>query len=197
MNRDIKKAIEILKGGGIVIFPTDTVFGIGCRVDNEKAVEKLFKIKGKPEKRVAPILVDSIEMAQKYLKPISAEVIEKLMKVHWPGSLTIVLPCKPKKTPARLQENGKTLGVRMPNYKTILRIIKNIGVPIIGTSANFYGQKAPKKFSDIDKRLITLVDFVLTGRCEQEVPSTIIDCSQKPWKILREGVVKINLKFKI
>src|SRR4030043_1719240 len=102
MEKNIEKAIKILKQGGIVIFPTDTVFGVSCRIDMEDAVEKLFEIKGKPEKRPAPVLVDSVEMAQEYLKPVSSEVMNKLIKPYWPGGLTIVLPCLSEKVSKRL-----------------------------------------------------------------------------------------------
>ena len=193
MDKNVKKAVEVLNQGGIVIFPTDTVFGIGCRVDDKKAVEKLFKIKRKLQESVAPVLVGSTEMAQQYLKPIPKDVFQKLIKPYWPGGLTIVLPGISGKVSARLQSSDGTLGVRMPDHTTVLKIIKSIGIPIVGSSANFYGDKAPYKFSEIDKKLIALVDFVLVGRCGQKVPSTIIDCSKKPWKILRQGAVKLDL----
>jgi len=192
MEEKIEKAAEILKKGGIVIFPTDTVFGIGCRIDNKNAVEKLFKIKRKPPGRVAPILVNSIEMAQEYLEPIPKEVIKKLMKPYWPGGLTIILPAKSGKVSAILKGSSGTLGVRMPKHKTILKIIKNVGIPFVGTSANFFGDKAPSKFSEIDKRLIALVDFSLNGRCTEKMASTVVDCSKRPFEMIRQGAVKLN-----
>ncbi len=192
MGEKIRKAIEVFRKGGIVIFPTDTVFGVGCRIDDEEAIEKFFLIKRKPKKSPVPILVDSTEMAQKYLKPVSSEVIDKLMKPYWPGGLTIVLPCVLEKVQKRLIGSGGTLGVRVPDHGTILKVIKSIGVPIIASSANFYGDKTPYRFFDIDKKFIALVDFALDGRCTKKIPSTVIDCSKKPWKILREGAVKIQ-----
>ena len=193
MKKDVEKAIEILKRCGIVIFPTDTVFGIGCRIDDEMAVEKLFKIKRKPEERVAPVLIDSIKMAQKYLEPIPKDVVKKLIKPYWPGGLTIVLRCIPDKVPVRLQGRSKTLGIRMPNYGSLLKIIEGVGAPIVGSSANSFGDEAPDKFSKINKKLISRVDFVLTGKCTKKVPSTVVDCTKKPWRILREGAVKLDL----
>src|SRR5580693_4770973 len=97
---DIQKAIQILKNGGIVIFPTDTAFGIGCRIDDEEAIKRLFTIRKRPETKAVPVLVSDLHMARKYLKPVPPEVIEKLITPYWPGALTIVLECNTKKIPA-------------------------------------------------------------------------------------------------
>ena len=92
MKSDIDKAIGVLNKGGIVIFPTDTAFGIGCRIDNKKSIERLFRIRKRPKNKPTPVLVDSIEMAQKYLLPITdEEVRNNLMKKYWPGALSIIL----------------------------------------------------------------------------------------------------------
>lgn len=191
---DIREAITILKNGGIVIFPTDTVYGIGCRMDNAKAVNQLFRIRKRPRTQAAPVLVDSVAMAQNYLAPITQEVMEQLMKPYWPGALTIVLKCKVDKVPKLVRGGGDTLGVRIPNHPLTLELIRKVGVPILGPSANFHGEKTPFKFEDLDPELTKLADYVLVdkGSLERNV-STVIDCSIKPWKILREGAVKIDL----
>lgn len=195
MQADIDKAVKILKEGGVVIFPTDTAFGIGCRIDDEKAVDRLFEIRKRPETQPTSILVSSIKMAQDYLKPISSDVRRKLMEKYWPGGLTIVLSCKIEKVPSLVRGTGSTLGVRMPNHKTALELIKGTGVPILGPSANFHGEKTPYSLADLDKKLVKLVDYVLSGETSSlHQPSTVIDCSVKPWKILREGAVKLKIK---
>lgn len=192
MQADINKAVKILKDGGIVIFPTDTAFGIGCRIDNEAAIKCLFEIRKKPEKQAVAVLIDSLEMVQEYLLPISEEIKEKLIKKYWPGALTIVLSCKTEKVPKLVRGEGETLGVRIPNNPVILEIIREVGVPILGPSANFHGEKTPYAFSDLNLELIKLVDFVVPGETSSvRQPSTVIDCSQKPWKILRQGAAKI------
>lgn len=194
MNDEIKKAVEVLKkNGGIIIFPTDTAFGIGCRIDNEKAIERLFRIRKRPLSQASPVLVDSIEMAQDYLLPIPKDVLENLIKPYWPGALTIILHCIKEKVPELVRGGTSTLGVRIPNSQTALRIIKEVGVPILGPSANFHGEKTPYKFSDLDPELIKSADYVLKGECSACQASTVIDCSKKPWKILREGAIKIEL----
>lgn len=193
MEQDIKLAIKILRDGGIVIFPTDTAFGIGCRIDSKKAIERLFNACKRPKNQATPVLVDSVEMAQEYSQPIRKKVIEKLVKVYWPGALTIVLPCKTNKVPELVRGKGNNLGVRIPNHKVALSIVKGVGVPILGPSANFHGEKTPYNFEDLDKNLIKLVDYVVSGECALKNPSTVIDCSKNTWKILRQGALRLNL----
>ena|SRR3989344_431063 len=198
MKAYIKDAIKVLRDGGIVIFPTDTAFGIGCRIDDEKAIEKLFRIRQRPKDQATPVLVDSLEMAKDYLSPIPKDVIDELIKPYWPGGLTIVLPCRIDKVPKLVRGGGKTIGVRIPDNPVILEIIKGVGVPILGPSANFHGEKTPYRFEDLDKDIVKLVDYVVFGECSVKQASTVIDCSINPWKVIRKGAIKIqNSKFKI
>lgn len=192
MDKKVKKATEVLKQGGIVIFPTDTAFGVGCRMDDERAVRRLFDIRKRPETQATPVLVDSIEMAQEYLEPIPDNVRELLMERYWPGALTIILRCIIEKIPKLVRGGGSTLGVRMLNHSTILRIIEEVGVPILGPSANFHGEKTPFRLEDLDKELVKLVDFVLLGQCKEKAASTVINCSGESWRVVREGAVKIR-----
>ncbi|MFH1832580.1 MAG: L-threonylcarbamoyladenylate synthase [Candidatus Levyibacteriota bacterium] len=191
MKEQIKKAIEVLAQGGIVIFPTDTAFGIGCRINDEKTVKKLFSIRKRPVNQSVPVLVDTLKMAQDYLLPISKEVIDKLIEPYWPGALTIVLPCRIDKVPELVRGGGSTLGVRIPNHSLTRKIIREIGVPILGPSANFHNQKTPFRFEDLDCELIKLVDYVVSGKCSVCKPSTVINCLIKPWKVLRKGAISL------
>ncbi len=192
MNQDIGKAIKVLKNGGIVIFPTDTAFGIGCRIDDEETVERLFKLRKRAETKATPVLVSGQEMASKYWKEVPDSVVEKLINSFWPGALTIVLPCKTAKVPSLVRGGGETLGLRMPADDSLLAIIEKVGVPIIGTSANFAGEPTPYKLEDLNPELVKLVDFVVKGECKAKEASTVIDCSITPWKILRQGSVRID-----
>ncbi len=192
MQGDIKQAIEILKQGGIVIFPTDTAFGIGCRIDNEKAVARLFEIRKRPPIQPTPVLVGSVKMAQEYLLSIPDDVKEKLVKKYWPGALTIVLKCQTEKIPTLVRGGGETLGVRMPDHETALTLIHGVGMPILGPSANFHGEKTPFRFEELEEELIGQVDYVVKGACKQQQASTVIDCTQNPWKILRQGAIEIK-----
>ncbi len=193
MDKNISKAIDILKQGGIVIFPTDTAFGIGCRMDNEAAVKRLFTIRKRPENQATPVLFNSIEMMKDYLLDISAEVKEKLMDKYWPGALTIILPCKTDKVFNLIRGGSNNIGVRIPDNGNLIPIIKELGVGILGPSANFHGKATPYYFDDLDPELVKLVDYVAEGSCKTKEQSTVIDCSVSPWKIIREGAVELNL----
>lgn len=189
---DIDKAVEILNNGGIVVFPTDTAFGIGCRIDKQSSIEKLFELRKREKTKAVPVLVSSTEMAKNYVQDIPFD-IQSLMDKYWPGALTIVLPAKLGEVPELVRGGGLTVGIRMPNHKIVLELIDKLGVPILGPSANFAGEKTPYKYEDLDPELIKKVDFVLKGETSQGNVSTVIDCSATPWKILREGAVKLNL----
>ncbi len=193
MNKNIQQAIKILNQGGIIIFPTDTAFGIGCRIDNEKAIQRLFQIRKRPENQATPVLVENLNMARQYLLLIQDKVVDKLINRYWPGALTIILPCKKVKIPNLVRGNSDNLGVRMPNHRISLSIIQAVGVPILGPSANLHGEKTPYQNEDLDKALTKKVDFVVEGVCTIKQESTVINCSINPWKILRQGAIKINI----
>jgi L-threonylcarbamoyladenylate synthase len=195
MNDQHKEAVLTLKKGGIVIFPTDTAFGIGCRVDDEIAVGKLFRLRKRPETKATPVLVSGLEMARDYLQDVPDVVVDKLIKHYWPGALTIVLRAKIQKVPGLVRGGGDTLGVRMPNHPLTLDLIGKVGTPIVGTSANFAGEETPYFYEDLDPELVKLVDYVLPGECNLRQASTVIDCTVSPWKILREGAVEISIKY--
>jgi len=190
---DVAKAVEILKDGGIVIFPTDTAFGIGCRIDDEQAVKRLFTLRRRPETKAVPVLVSSLHMAQDYLQPIPQDVVTKLVEPYWPGALTIVLESKIGKVPALVRGGGASIGVRVPDHLTTLALINGAGVPILGTSANFAGEQTPYEFEELDKELIKLVDFVVPGKCHTKQASTVIDCTSTPWHVLRQGAIELNI----
>ncbi|SRR5260221_3725324 len=185
---NIDNAVKIVKQGGVIICPTDTVHGIACRIDNKNAVDRLFKIKQRSQTQAVPVLVDGIEMVKEYVEEIPDDVLE-LMKKYWPGGLTIVLPCKTDKVLESIRGGGSTIGVRQPNSKILQELIQKVDVPITGTSANFHGKKTPTKQSELEPELIKLVDLVIPGDSGMQQASTILDCSVKPWKILRQGAI--------
>jgi len=193
MEAQAEKAVEVLKRGGIVIFPTDTAFGIGCRMDNEDSVKRLFSIRNRPQSQATPVLFNSIEAMKDYLLNIPKEVREKLMDRYWPGALTIIIPCKTDKIFNLIRGNSNNIGVRIPDDDNLISIIEKLGVGILGPSANFHGKQTPYYFDDLDPKLVKLVDYAINGSCKIKEHSTIIDCSVNPWKIIREGAVKLNL----
>lgn len=193
MEEKLQQAITILSQGGIVIYPTDTAFGIGCRIDDEEAIKRLFKIRKRPESQATPVLVESVGMAGKYVLGIPENVELKLIKQYWPGALTIVMQAKTEIVPNLVRGGTETIGLRMPNHDTTLTLIRGINVPILGPSANFHGEETPYEFEQINEDLIGLVDYVVPGTCLVKKASTVIDCTIDNWKILRQGAVELKL----
>jgi L-threonylcarbamoyladenylate synthase len=193
MNKQEEEAVKVLNQGGIIIFPSDTAFGIGCRIDRKDAIEKLFKLRKRPNNQATPVLISNINMVKDYAYDISQKVQEELIDKFWPGALTIILKAKKEKVPELVRGGGENIGLRMPNHKILLNIIENTRVPILGPSANFHGEKTPYEYKDIDKKLISLVDFVLEGECLLKKASTVIDCTKTPWQVLRKGAIEINI----
>ncbi len=189
---EIDQAITVLKQGGIVIFPTDTAFGIGCRMDVAQSVEKLFTIRRRPDNQATPVLVSSQNMALTYLLHPVADNVRQLMDKYWPGALTIVVPCKIARVPSQVRGGKNNLGVRMPDHEVTLRIIEEVGVPILGPSANFHGFETPYEYNKLDKEFVRLVDFAVSGTCKKKNVSTVVDCSVNPPKIIRQGEVVIK-----
>jgi L-threonylcarbamoyladenylate synthase len=193
MNIQTKKAIDMFNNGGIVIFPTDTAIGIGCRIDKDKAIKRLFEIRRRPKDKSLIVLVSSVEMAQKYLLPIPEDVKLKLINRFWPGELTIILQSRIGKVPSLVRGGKNTLGVRFPNNKMLAELIEQIGVPIVAPSANFSTEATPFRFEELNPELVKLSDYVLKGDVSlKKNVSTIINCTVAPWKIIREGAVKIS-----
>lgn len=184
----IKAAINIILDGGIVIFPTDTAFGIGCRIDTSESIERLFRIRQRPLTQATPVLVVDPEMALKYFSHPSADVLH-LMNTYWPGALTIISDCDTEKVNNLVRGGGHTIGLRMPNNDTALSIISGAGVPILGPSANFHGKPTPFTFESLDPELLKLVDYVVEGSCSVGLASTVVDCTKNPYTIIRQGGV--------
>lgn len=186
----VKKAVSVLNAGGIIIFPTDTAFGIGCRIDNHQAVDRLFTIRKRPLTQATPVLVQSQNMALTYFLTPS-DIVRRLMNNYWPGGLTIIDRCKKNLVYSPIRGGTDTIGLRMPNHETILEIIREVGIPILGPSANFHGDSTPYSIDQLNPELLKLVDFVVPGECTVKLASTVVDCSVAPYKVIRQGSVMV------
>ena len=188
----IKKASEIIKKGGIIIYPTDTVYGLGCNPFDEEAVKKLIKIKGERNKPL-PILASSVEDVEKIalLTPLS----KKLIELFWPGALTIVLKKKPV-LPSIVTFGLDSVGVRIPKNPFTIELIKDCGGLLIGTSANISGATSCRSVDEVLKQLnqkLNLIDLIIDGgETEIGVGSTVIDLTNDEVKVLREGPISEN-----
>lgn len=188
MTEEIASAIEAGKQGGIIIYPTDTAFGIGCRIDMPQSVDRLFALRNRPATQPMPVLVSSADQALAYLDHPS-DIVRRFMQTYWPGALTIVANCLQDRIYSPIRGGGPTIGVRMPDHPAALEIIRGIGVPILGPSANFHGKPTPFRFEDLDKDLVRAVDAVVSGKTKGTVASTVVDCTADPYRIIRQGAV--------
>ena len=184
----VNRAIEVVLSGGIIIYPTDTAFGVGCRIDDKKAVDRLFHIRKRSLEQAMPVLVSSKNSALAYYDSPS-DIVRHLMECHWPGALTIVERCKKNLIYSPIRGGSDTIGLRWPHHADLQKILEGVGVPITGSSANFHGGKTPYTLSDLDPELVKLVDFVVPGVCPVGNVSTVVDCSVTPYKIIRQGAV--------
>jgi L-threonylcarbamoyladenylate synthase len=185
MEEGIKEAVETLKKGGLVIYPTDTLYGLGCNALNETAVKSVFSAKKRPPSNPLSIAVNSVEMIKEYAE--FPPVAEKLAHAFLPGALTMVL--KKKNLPDALTGGLQKVGIRIPDSDITLKMVELLGSPITATSANISGAAPPTKAEDALSQ-IPEADIVLDGgTLEKGIPSTILDMSGKP-RILREGIIK-------
>jgi len=175
----IEKAVKILKRGGIIAYPTDTVYGIGCNVFDKEAVERIFELKGRDFNKPLSIAVFDFKMLQEivFVTEQEKEILEKFL----PGPFTIILPKKPIISDL-VTAGSEFAGIRIPEHKIVLELITKAGFPIITTSANLSGKKPPINAEEVDLK----VDFMVEGECKYKKPSTVIDLKNR--RIIRKGV---------
>jgi len=185
----VAQAARIVKGGGVVAIPTDTVYGLGCDPSSDKAVGRLFEVKNRQAKPV-PVLCSSSGVAER-LVDLNG-VARKLAKVHWPGALTIVAPLKKggKLSPLLDQESGY-LGVRVPDSDVCLELAGKVGGAITGTSANLSGQPSCRTAAQVIAALDGKIQLVIDGGTLRGKESTVVKVSGGTVEVLREGSVRV------
>lgn len=197
-NKIINKAVQVLKKGGIIIYPTETCYGVGADATSQDAVDKVLSYKLRREGKPLSIGVCSRQMAEKYVEINS--IAQNLYENFLPGPLTVVSKSLGNVAKGVESEEGN-LGIRFPDYKLILDIIKDFGKPITTTSANASYKKRPYKISDILENISNkqkaLIDLVIdAGKLPHNDPSTVVDTTLNAKVILRQGGVKLSKKMK-
>ncbi len=166
--KDIGKAVEVVSRGGVILYPTDTIWGLGCDATNEEAVRRISRIKNRPEKKSYIVLMGSVEMLRRYGGDIPENTVPEMTAA--PRPTTFILPGIWALAPSLVQEDG-TLGVRIPADPFCRELIRRTGVPLVSTSANFTGEPPPAHFAEIPPALIKLVDYVVRWRQDDLAPS--------------------------
>lgn len=189
----IQKVVDTLKAGGIIIYPTDSVYGMGCDITNHKAVEKVAKMKGTTvEKANFSFICYDLSSISEYTKPFDSNIF-KLMKKNLPGPFTFILPAS-KKVPRLLENKKKTVGIRVPDNNIPREIVRALGNPIITTSVHDDDEiieytTDPELIYDHYK---DKVDIIIDGGYGKIEPSTVVDCTGHEIEITRQGIGELE-----
>lgn len=191
--REIEKVVKFLRDGGVIIYPTDTVYGLGCDISKQRAVERVARIKGvKADKSNFSFIVDDLSHLSDYTKPLNNNIY-KLMKRNLPGPFTFILEAN-SNVPKLLKRKKKNVGIRIPDNNIIRAIVRELGNPILTTSIHSIDRVIEY---DTDPELIHeamdhLVDLVIDGGYGNNIPSTVVDCTGNDIEIIRQGLGKLE-----
>jgi tRNA threonylcarbamoyl adenosine modification protein (Sua5/YciO/YrdC/YwlC family) len=192
---DIQKIVSCLKAGGIIIYPTDTVYALGCDITQNRAIERICKLKNiKPEKANFSFVCANLSHLSEYCKAIPNHVF-RVMKRALPGPYTFILESN-NNVPKLLKQNKKTVGIRVPDHAVCRAIVGSLGNPLISTSLHDTGDDILEYFSDpevIHDNYGDIVDMVVDGGFGNIYPSTIIDCSDGEFNVTREGLGSLEV----
>lgn len=190
--RNVKTIVECLLDGGVIIYPTDTIYGIGCDIFQQSAIERVARIKGQQVNKInLSFVCDSLSDLSKYTKSISTPLF-RMLKEHLPGPYTFILPAS-KEVPKILQSKKSTIGLRIPDNRIATTIVKDLSHPIL--SASLPGEMV-EEYTDpelIYENFKDLVDIVVNGGAGGMVPSTVVDCTKEPYEIVRQGAGEFEL----
>jgi L-threonylcarbamoyladenylate synthase len=187
--RALPRALEILRAGGLVAFPTDTVYGLGCLAFDQTAIESIYLAKDRPLEKAIPILIADVDDLDRVTRDLP-DLARRLASRFWPGPLTLILP-KRVDLPAAVSATD-TVGVRVPDNDTARTLLRAAG-PMAVTSANLSGRESPRTVSEVIRQLDGRIPLVLDGgETRGGVPSTVVDVSGAEPVILRAGPVTLE-----
>jgi len=190
--RKIKQIVNVLRDGGVIIYPTDTIYGLGCDLTNRKAIDKLCRVKGiKPGKINLSFICQDLSHIADYVKNLPTPTF-KLMKKNLPGAFTFILKAN-SNVPKIVNANKKTVGIRIPDNKIPLEIVSALGNPLISTSIKGEDEyvEYPTDPEEIYESFLNQVDIVIDGGYGKNVPSTVVDCTNDDFELIRQGQGKI------
>ncbi len=189
---ELDEVVDIIKRDGIVVFPTETVYGIGGNALSENVIKNIYNIKKRPQEKALNILVKNKEEIKKYAY-ISNELEEEIIDKFMPGPITIILKKRKSQIPDLLTGNNDTIGIRIPDNDIVKKILEKCNLPIAAPSANISGKPSSIRLEDIKPDFDGKVDaFIDGGKCKQNISSTIVKVIDGNIKILREGIISIK-----
>lgn len=189
---ELDEIVDIIKRDGIIVFPTETVYGIGGNALSENVIKNIYNIKKRPQEKALNILVKNKEEIKKYAY-ISNELEEEIIDKFMPGPITIILKKRKSQIPDLLTGNNDTIGIRIPDNDIVKKILEKCNLPIAAPSANISGKPSSIILEDIKPDFDGKVDaFIDGGKCKQNISSTIVKVIDGNIKILREGIISIK-----
>ncbi|RFP65264.1 threonylcarbamoyl-AMP synthase [Hymenobacter lapidiphilus] len=190
----IQQAVEVIRKGGVIIYPTDTVYGIGCDIHNAKAVERVCRIKGlNPDKANLSFICHDLSHISDYAHGITTPIY-KVLKRALPGPFTFLFEAS-SKAPRHGGRQRKTVGIRIPDNPIILQLVRELGNPIMSTSVREDENTLDEYVTDPDliyEKYRSMVDLVIDGGFGNNIPSTIIDCTNDDFELIRQGAGDIE-----
>jgi tRNA threonylcarbamoyl adenosine modification protein (Sua5/YciO/YrdC/YwlC family) len=188
--RHIERAVDVLRQGGVIIYPTDTIYGIGCDITSKSAIERVQRIKGRDSKKPMSFICADLKDVSRYARV--SNYAHRMLKQCLPGAYTFVLPAT-RETPRLLTTRQKTVGLRIPDHPVPLALVKALGEPILSTSANFSDQDVITEPWELEEKMGHLVDLILDCGSLPVQPSSVISLIDDRAEVLREGKGDISL----
>lgn len=191
--KQFDEALQVLQNGGVLVFPTETSYGIGCDATNPEAVAKVFEIKGRPEGKGTPVLIPSVDSTGEFVE--LSKTAQDLARRFWPGGLNIVAPIATGSTIAEQCAQDGTQSIRVSSHPFAATLVRRFGKPIVATSANVSGEPAlyeakavKESFAGRDMKPDLIID---AGRLPENVPSTTVKVTGERVEVLRQGLIEV------
>jgi len=182
--RLITQVVDCLKSGGVIVYPTDTTYGLGCDIYNRKGIKRIYQIKQRDARKPFSFICSDLAEVSNYAQV--SNFAFKVMKRHFPGKYTFVLEAT-RIVPDALTTKQKTVGIRIPDNPIVQAIVRELGHPLVTTSANLSGEETPQDPSEIEKELGKMVDMVVDGGILMAEGSSVISLLDDETEILRQG----------
>ena len=190
LRKSFEKALEVsvkvLNKGGLVVFPTDTVYGLASKYNQNDAIQRIYQVKGREQTKALPVLISNLDQIELISTGLTKNA-RKLITFFWPGALTIILEKRYDLQVPLSMDNS--IGIRIPDDPFVRSIVEQVG-PLATTSANLSGLNSATNIDQVLKQIGNVVDLVIDGgECSGGIPSTVVDCRGAEIKILREGII--------
>ena len=187
--RKIQRAVQILNGGGIIAYPTDTVYGLGCDISNKQAIDRLYQLKGMPKDHPLAFICPDLSDISRYA--VVENAVYRVLKHFLPGPYCFILLAT-REVPKMLLNKQKTVGIRVPNHPLTIALVRELGRPLISTTASRPGQEPLVDPWEIEQEFAGLDLVIDGGDAGGTVPTTVVDLSQGDVRIVREGAGPVD-----